>query len=55
MNNCIYCELKIIDGIEHEICKNEEIKSLNHASEKEFPCNGYKCGKYEYINLEGKQ
>ena len=33
----------------HEICKNEEMKKINH-SENDIPCMGKNCGMFERNN-----
>ena len=47
MNECKYSNDKTVDGIEHEICTNEELKELNKSSDANIPCMGSQCGKFE--------
>ncbi|MBQ9494905.1 MAG: hypothetical protein IJR50_04620 [Treponema sp.] len=47
MDNCKYSNNVCIDGIKHEICSNEELKTINKTDGKNIPCMGPKCGKFE--------
>lgn len=47
MDNCKYSNNVYIDGIKHEICSNEELKTINKTDGKNIPCMGPKCGKFE--------
>lgn len=51
MINCKYYKIEISNGIEHEICLNEEMKKLNKTND--LHCI-YKhgCGKFEEDNNE---
>lgn len=46
---CKYCETEISEGIEHEICTNENLKKINKSGNKNIPCVGSKCGRFEKI------
>lgn len=47
MNDCKYCKHEVSDGIIHEICTNEELKTINKSEDKNIPCIGTDCGKLE--------
>ena len=47
MNNCKYIKNGITNGIEHEICINEELNKQNKVNGSGFICIGKKCGKYK--------
>ena len=49
MKECIYNNDKMEYKTVHEICKNEEMKKINH-SENDIPCMGKNCGMFEKRN-----
>ena len=51
MHNCRYSNDKIVNGITHEKCSNEEIKKINH-SKNDIPCIGKSCGMFEANNVD---
>lgn len=51
MKECIYNNDKMEYRTVHEICKNEEMKKINH-SENDIPCMGKNCGMFEKKQLK---
>lgn len=49
MKECIYNNDKMEYRTMHEICKNEEMKKINH-SENDIPCMGKNCGMFKRIS-----
>ena len=47
MNNCKFRKGEVVDRIKHEICTNEALKELNKPNDKDIPCIGKQCGKFE--------
>lgn len=47
MDNCIFRKNEIVNGIKHEICTNEDLKKINKSNDKDLPCIGNGCGKFE--------
>ena len=55
MNNCKYSNDRIVLGIEHEFCTNEELKELNKSEGKDFHCMGRLwCGRFERNTRSGQ-
>ena len=52
MKDCKFNKDEVSNGIEHEICSNEEMKELNKSNGKDIPCMGKRCGKFEQKDNE---
>ena len=46
MNDCKYCKIEVANGIEHEICLNDEMKKIQ-KTEENIPCITKNCGHFE--------